>query len=154
MEWEGVASRRCPFPRRLPMNRSLIVVAGVIHRDGMLLIGQRMSGDRHALKWEFPGGKVEAGETPKQALVRELREELAIEAVVGPEIARYEQATRRRSPLLLLFHAVDSYVGEPRGGTFEQIRWELPAKLPEYDFLDGDLDFIRRLALGRLRPFS
>lgn len=154
MEWEGVASRRCPFPRRLPMNRSLIVVAGVIHRDGMLLIGQRMSGDRHALKWEFPGGKVEAGETPKQALVRELREELAIEAVVGPEIARYEQATRRRSPLLLLFHAVDSYVGEPRGVTFEQIRWELPAKLPEYDFLDGDLDFIRRLALGRLRPFS
>jgi 8-oxo-dGTP diphosphatase len=136
------------------MNRSLIVVAGVIHRDGMLLIGQRMTGDRHALKWEFPGGKVEAGETPKQALVRELREELAIEAVVGPEIARYEQSTRRRSPLLLLFHAVDSYVGEPRGVTFEQIRWELPAKLPEYDFLDGDLDFIRRLALGRLRPFS
>ena len=154
MEWEGVASRRCPFPRRLPMNRSLIVVAGVIHRDGLLLIGQRMSGDRHALKWEFPGGKVEAGETPKQALVRELREELAIEAVVGPEIARYEQATRRRSPLLLLFHAVDSYIGEPRGVTFEQIRWELPANLPEYDFLDGDLDFIRRLALGRLRPFA
>jgi len=127
---------------------------GIGEKDGMLLIGQRMSGDRHALKWEFPGGKVEAGETPKQALVRELREELAIEAVVGPEIARYEQATRRRSPLLLLFHAVDSYVGEPRGVTFEQIRWELPAKLPEYDFLDGDLDFIRRLALGRLRPFS
>src|ERR1035438_6238019 len=154
MEWEGQPRGLAPSRAALPMNRSLIVVAGVIHRDGMLLIGQRMSGDRHALKWEFPGGKVEAGETPKQALVRELREELAIEAVVGPEIARYEQATRRRSPLLLLFHAVDSYIGEPRGVTFEQIRWELPAKLPEYDFLDGDLDFIRRLALGRLRPFS
>lgn len=154
MEWEGRPRGLAPFPRRHPMHRSLIVVAGVIHRDGMLLIGQRMSGDRHALKWEFPGGKVEAGETPKQALVRELREELGIEAVVGAEIARYEQATRRRSPLLLLFHAVDSYIGEPRGVTFEQIRWELPAKLPEYDFLDGDLDFIRRLAQGRLRPFS
>jgi len=136
------------------MNRSLIVVAGVIHRDGMVLIGQRMSGDRHALKWEFPGGKVEAGETPKQALARELREELGIEAVIGPEIARYEQASRRRTPLLLLFHAIDSYSGEPRGVTFEQIRWELPAKLVEYDFLDGDLDFIRRLASGRLRPFG
>jgi 8-oxo-dGTP diphosphatase len=135
------------------MLRTLIVVAGVLHRDDKLLIGQRMSGDRHALKWEFPGGKVEPGETPKQALARELREELGIEAVIGPELARYEQATRRRSPLLLLFHAVESFLGEPRGVTFEQIRWELPARLPEYDFLDGDLDFIRRLAQGRLRPF-
>ena len=136
------------------MNRTLIVVAGVLQRDGKLLIGQRMASDRHGLKWEFPGGKVEQGETPKQALARELREELAIEAVIGPEIARYEQATRRRSPLLLLFHSVESYAGEPMGITFEQIRWEDPAKLPEYDFLDGDLDFIRRLAQGRLRPFT
>ena len=136
------------------MNRTLIVVAGVLQRDGKLLIGQRMASDRHGLKWEFPGGKVEQGETPKQALARELREELAIEAVIGPEIARYEQATRRRSPLLLLFHSVESYAGEPLGITFEQIRWEDPAKLPEYDFLDGDLDFIRRLAQGRLRPFT
>src|SRR3974377_107901 len=104
------------------MNRSLIVVAGVLHRDGMVLIGKRMAGARHALKWEFPGGKVEAGETPKQALVRELREELGIEAVVGPEIARYEQASRRRAPLLLLFHSIDSFTGEPRGATFDQIR--------------------------------
>ena len=136
------------------MSRTLIVVAGVLHRDGKLLIGQRMSGDRHALKWEFPGGKVEAGETPKQALVRELREELGVEAVVGREIARYEQAVRRRSPLLLLFHAVDSFDGEPQSVTFEQIRWEEPGKLTDYDFLDGDLDFIRRLAQGRLRPFA
>jgi 8-oxo-dGTP diphosphatase len=87
-------------------------------------------------------------------LARELREELAIEAVIGREIARYEQSTRRRSPLLLLFHSIDSYVGEPQGITFEQIRWEDPVKLPEYDFLDGDLDFVRRLAMGRLRPFA
>ena len=130
------------------------VVAALIFQHEQILVCQRTRHQTMPLKWEFPGGKVEAGETPKQALVRELREELAIEAVVGPEIARYEQATRRRSPLLLLFHAVDSYIGEPRGVTFEQIRWELPANLPEYDFLDGDLDFIRRLALGRLRPFA
>jgi 8-oxo-dGTP diphosphatase len=136
------------------MNRTLIVVAGVLHREGKLLIGQRMAADRHGLKWEFPGGKVEIGETPKEALARELREELAIEAVIGREIARYEQSTRRRSPLLLLFHSIDSYVGEPQGITFEQIRWEDPVKLPEYDFLDGDLDFVRRLAMGRLRPFA
>jgi 8-oxo-dGTP diphosphatase len=110
-----------------------------------------MVGDRHALKWEFPGGKVELGETPKEALARELREELAIDAVVGQEIARYEQATRRRSPLLLLFHSIESFIGEPQGITFEQIRWEDPARLPEYDFLDGDLDFVRRLAARRIR---
>jgi 8-oxo-dGTP diphosphatase len=136
------------------MNHTLIVVAAVLHREGKLLIGQRMANDRHGLKWEFPGGKVEIGESPKEALARELREELAIDAVVGREIARYEQATRRRSPLLLLFHSIDSYVGEPQGIAFEQIRWEDPAKLPEYDFLDGDLDFVRRLAMGRLHPFA
>jgi 8-oxo-dGTP diphosphatase len=136
------------------MNRTLIVVAGVLHREGKLLIGQRMAGDRHGLKWEFPGGKVELGETPKEALARELREELAVEAVIGREVARYEQATRRRSPLLLLFHSIESFSGEPQGITFEQIRWEDPAKLPEYDFLDGDLDFVRRLAAGRIRLFD
>jgi 8-oxo-dGTP diphosphatase len=136
------------------MNRTLIVVAAVLHREGKLLIGQRMANDRHGLKWEFPGGKVEIGETPKEALARELREELAIDAVVGREIARYEQSTRRRSPLLLLFHSIESYAGEPQGIAFEQIRWEDPAKLPDYDFLDGDLDFVRRLAMGRLHPFA
>ncbi len=129
----------------------MIVVAGVLQRDSKLLIGQRMAQDRHGLKWEFPGGKVEAGETTKQALTRELREELGIEAVVGVEIARYEHSTPNRSPLILLFHKVDSYAGEPQPNTFEQIVWENPGNLPSYDFLDGDLDFVRRIALGRIR---
>ncbi len=129
----------------------MIVVAGVLQRDSKLLIGQRMAQDRHGLKWEFPGGKVEAGETPKQALTRELREELGIEAVVGVEIARYEHSTANRSPLILLFHKVESYTGEPQPNTFEQILWEDAGNLPSYDFLDGDLDFVRRIAMGRIR---
>ncbi|MBV9222550.1 MAG: NUDIX domain-containing protein, partial [Acidobacteriaceae bacterium] len=64
--------------------------AGIIHRNGQILVGQRRGDDRHPFKWEFPGGKVEAGETPQQALVRELREELRIEATIGSELARYE----------------------------------------------------------------
>lgn len=136
------------------MARSVIVVAAVLQRDGRLLIGQRMAGDRHALKWEFPGGKVEAGETPRDALRRELREELGIEADIGPEIARYEQCASGRPPLVLLFHQVDSFVGEPQPRTFQQIAWERPEALLQYDFLDGDLDLIRRLARGRLRLFS
>ena len=135
------------------MARSVIVVAGVLEREGRFLIGQRMEGDRHALKWEFPGGKVEPGETPKDALKRELREELGIEARIGPEIARYEQVVSGRPPLILLFHRVESFEGEPEPRTFQRIAWERPEALPGYDFLDGDLDIIRRLARGRL-PLS
>ena len=129
----------------------MIVVAGVVQQNGKLLIGQRMARDRHGLKWEFPGGKVEEGETPKQALRRELQEELGIEAVIGPEIARYEHGAGGRPPLILLFHKVDAYSGEPQPQTFEQILWAAPDTLPEYDFLDGDLDFVRRIARGRIR---
>ncbi len=133
------------------MSKATIVVAGVLQREGKLLIGQRMAGDRHALKWEFPGGKVEPGETPRQALTRELREELGVEARVGAEVARYEHSRNGRGPMILLFHRVEEFVGEPRSEAFEQIRWESPAALPDYDFLDGDLDFVRRLARGRVR---
>jgi 8-oxo-dGTP diphosphatase len=133
------------------MTKTMIVVAGVLQREGKLLIGQRLSSDRHPLKWEFPGGKVETGESPREALVRELREELGVEAEIGHELARYEHTSRHRGPLLLLFLAVSSFHGEPSSNTFEQIRWEDPANLLQYDFLDGDLDFVRRLARGRIR---
>lgn len=130
----------------------VLVVAGVIRRGGLYLIGQRKNGDSHPFKWEFPGGKVERGETPREALARELREELGIRARVGREIARYEHQDARRSPILLIFHAVEGFDGEPSPGEFEQIRWESPDRLPDYDFLDGDLDFVRRLARGQIVP--
>lgn len=126
----------------------MLVSAGVIQRDGRVLVGQRRRGDRHPLKWEFPGGKVEAGETPQQALVRELREELQIEASVGSELARYEHEYPNGSRVHLLFFAVSDFKGEPMARVFEQIRWTELGLLPELDFLEGDLDFIRRLARG------
>jgi 8-oxo-dGTP diphosphatase len=133
------------------MPRPTIVVAGILRRDGKFLIGQRQARDRHGLKWEFPGGKVERGETPRQALQRELREELGIEAKVGREIARYEHSSAGRPPLTLLFLSVESFQGEPSGRAFEQIKWEDAEALTNYDFLDGDYDFVRRLSKGRIR---
>ena len=125
-----------------------MVSAAIIHRNGRVLVGQRRKADRHSLKWEFPGGKVEFGETPQQALVRELREELKIEAQIGGELARYEHNYPSGSRVHLLFFIVNDFEGEPEGRVFEQICWtDLPA-LPELDFLDGDIDFVRRLARG------
>lgn len=123
-------------------------MAAVIERDGQILVCQRKQGAWHALKWEFAGGKVEPGETPRQALVRELEEELGIEATLGAEIARYDYQYPGRPPILLIFYRVTRYSGEPKNFEFAQIRWETRERLPEYDFLDGDADFVRRLAGG------
>ena len=129
------------------MNRAVIkVVAAIIERDAKILIGQRRREDSHGLKWEFPGGKVERGESPASGLARELREELGIEATIGQELVRYEHRYPRRTSILLIFYSVTEFSGVPESLAFEKILWESPEKLPGYDFLDGDIDFVRRLA--------
>ncbi len=132
----------------MKMRSPLLVAAGIISRGGQILVGQRRRNDRHPLKWEFPGGKVEAGETPRQALVRELWEELRIRAKVGRELARYEHDYPSGSRVHLLFFAVPDFAGEPTACVFEQISWVDLPNLPSLDFLEGDQDFIRRLARG------
>jgi 8-oxo-dGTP diphosphatase len=122
------------------------VVAGVIEKDGLILIAQRAEGQNHALKWEFPGGKVEAWEDTRDALKRELEEELSIQARIGDEITRYEYQYPGRPPIRLIFYRVTEFEGEPVNRVFQEIRWESAQKLPEYDFLDGDVDFINRMS--------
>ncbi len=132
------------------MTEPIPVVAGIIERNGFVLICRRRAGSRHALKWEFPGGKVESGEAPSAALRRELAEELAIDAAVGEEILRYEYQYPGRTPVLLIFFRVDGFQGEPRNLDFEEIRWETRERLTQYDFLEGDLDFVTRYARNEL----
>jgi 8-oxo-dGTP diphosphatase len=119
------------------------VVAAVIERDGRILIAQRKRTGQHPLKWELPGGKVEPNEAPPAAAVRELEEELAIQARVEQEIMRYEYQYPGRSPILLIFYRVAEFVGEPQNLDFEQIAWVERANLGDYDFLEGDAEFIR-----------
>lgn len=123
-----------------------IVVAAVIERDGLVLIGQRKPGKWHALKWEFPGGKVEPDESPAAALRRELTEELGISAEISTRIADYEYQYPGRSPIRLIFFAVTQFSGEIQNREYNALRWEKRGRLPEYDFLDGDVDFVRSLA--------
>jgi 8-oxo-dGTP diphosphatase len=119
------------------------VVAGIIERQGRLLICRRKPEQSHPLKWEFPGGKVEPGETPDQALARELEEELDILGAAGQEIMRYQYTYRGRDTITLIFFRVSEFGGEPRNVIFHEMRWEPRTKLAEFDFVEGDTQFIQ-----------
>src|ERR1700691_2129254 len=114
------------------------VVAGVLEHDGKILICRRRADQPHPLKWEFPGGKLEPGESPAGALIRELQEELGIESEAGSEIMRYEFAYPEKQPILLIFLEVTSWRGNLENRIFDSILWERAEALPEYDFLEGD----------------
>ena len=124
----------------------LQVVAAIIERDGRVLICRRTPGQSHPLKWEFPGGKVETGETPAAALARELEEELGVTGAAGAEITRYEYCYPGKYPIELIFIRVACFTGEPRNRIFHEMSWEPPERLATFDFVEGDRDFLRVLA--------
>jgi 8-oxo-dGTP diphosphatase len=131
-----------------------VVVAAVIEReDRRLLIGQRRKTGTSPLKWEFPGGKVEAGETPEAALARELLEELAVTLKKSLEIGRvrHNYATTTEELEIRFFAAA---IAEPEVSpkTFQQIAWVLPKELSAYDFLAANAQLIALLATGRIKP--
>jgi 8-oxo-dGTP diphosphatase len=128
------------------------VVAAILEREGRVLIGRRQPAQAHPLKWEFPGGKVEPGESPPQALTRELEEELGIREAAGEEIARYEYTYPGRAPITLFFFRITSYQGEPRNLIFHEMRWEPRESLGRFDFVEGDLPFLRGFAPGPAGP--
>lgn len=123
----------------------LTVVAGILERGREILICQRSGDGPHALKWELPGGKVEPGENLRAALVRELYEELGIQAKAGKELTRYEYAYPGRDPILLVFYTVTEFSGALQNQVFNRIEWCDRSKLREYDFLEGDLALIQLL---------
>jgi 8-oxo-dGTP diphosphatase len=130
------------------------VVAAVIERaDRRLLIGQRRKEDSSPLKWEFPGGKVRAGEALEAALARELREELGVTLVKSREIAevRHEYANYPEE-LQIHFFAAAIAEAEVLPHTFEQMEWVLPKELGSYDFLAANGRLIAELATGKIRP--
>lgn len=127
------------------------VVAGLIWRDGKILICQRTRHQPMPLKWEFPGGKIEEGEQPRDALRRELDEELGIAAVVGDEVVRLIHKYPGGNSVELRFFDVREYAGELENRIFREIVWAEPSQLPSYDFLEADLTLVSDLAAGKIK---
>src|SRR5215470_3381661 len=130
------------------------VVAAVIERsDRRLLIGQRRRNDTSPLKWEFPGGKVETGEAPDEALERELKEELGATlqkcVPIGRVVHRYAETPEE---LEILFFAAAISDSELVSRTFEKIEWALPKELGDYDFLAANTGLVANLATGKIKP--
>ena len=126
------------------------VVAGLIVQDGTLLVCQRTRHQTMPLKWEFPGGKIEEGEQPRDALRRELEEELGIHATIGDEVARIQHEYPNKSMVELRFFLVSEFRGELENRIFREIRWAHAKELPKFDFLEADLTLVNDLAAGKL----
>ncbi|MBZ5662905.1 MAG: (deoxy)nucleoside triphosphate pyrophosphohydrolase [Acidobacteriia bacterium] len=130
----------------------ITVAAALITRDSNILVCQRRRDDTYALQWEFPGGKVEPGESPAQALARELQEELGITATIGKEIFRTSHRYRdSRTELVLIFLRAEVDPSAPlQNLVFEQFEWADLSALPHYNFLQADKEFVRLLASRKI----
>ena len=126
------------------------VVAALIVQDGKLLVCQRTRHQTMPLKWEFPGGKIEEGEQPRDALRRELDEELGIQATIGDELARIQHEYPNGGMVELRFYVVRQYQGNLENLIFKDIQWSEAKDLPKFDFLEADLTLVKDLAAGKL----
>ena len=129
--------------------KPILVVAGILRKDDHILICQRERSDAYGLQWEFPGGKVQDGESLAAALRRELEEELAIRAEIGSEVFRLRHHYPDRF-VEVVFFAVGEIQGEIRNRVFEAIEWAPRSRLPEYNFLEADRELVQRIAKGEL----
>ncbi|MGB9334180.1 MAG: (deoxy)nucleoside triphosphate pyrophosphohydrolase [Candidatus Acidiferrales bacterium] len=132
-------------PRSSPQVR-LVVVAAVIESHGRILACQRRKNDAFGLKWEFPGGKVQPGEQPAQALARELKEELGVEAAIGEEVYRTRhRCAEMARELELIFFTAQANETDMRNLAFEEMRWVRPEDLADLDFLPADRELVAKL---------
>ena len=120
------------------------VVAGIIINQNKILIGKRKDKDIGGGKWEFPGGKIEVGETNSEALERELYEELGISVKIGKELMNYEHMFKTTIYNISFMEIID-YEGEICNNAHSEIKWVKFSNLLEYDFISGDDRFIQSL---------
>ena len=121
----------------------IAVVAALAAKEGRLLIAQRPMGRHMCGKWEFPGGKLEKGETPEAALRRELKEELGVDADIGPIRAAIPYSYPEKDVLLLFYSA--RLMGEPKPIDEAALAWVTPDELAGYDLAPVDALMVKRL---------
>jgi 8-oxo-dGTP diphosphatase len=129
--------------------KSMLVTAGIVVNGGRILICQRHHSDAYGMQWEFPGGKVKAGEDLKACLRRELAEELTIEAEIGEEVFRVRHQYPDRD-VEVVFFAVRRFRGRVCNRVFEAVEWAERARLTELDFLEADRELVRRISNGEI----
>lgn len=127
-----------------------VVAALILRNEDEVLICQRTKHQPMPLKWEFPGGKIEHGEAPWDALRRELDEELGIDAKIGDEVARIQHHYKNGGAIELRFFVVQEFQREIENRIFKDIRWAHRAELPSYDFLDADTKLVQDIAQGKI----
>jgi 8-oxo-dGTP diphosphatase len=120
------------------------VTAAIIEKNGMLLLAKRNKDDPLEGKWEFPGGKIEEGETPEECMKRELHEELGIDAEVGEFICSSQYQYDHISIELFAFK-IKAYTGEIVPKDHSEIKWVAPSQFHEYDFPAADKPIIEKL---------
>lgn len=123
----------------------IIVAVGIIIENGRVLLCQRKKTARYPLMWEFPGGKIETGETPEKGLVRELKEELCIESTPGLLYFRQSYNYPDSGSFDVLYYSVSSYSGAIQNMVFETTAWVEWKDLPSYDILEGNREVVRML---------
>ena len=128
------------------------VTAAVIEKDGKILIAQRKAGDTLGGKWEFPGGKMEPGETPEECLRRELMEELGVDTKIGAFVcsSKFEY---KHLPIELLVYRAEHVAGEFKLNEHDRMEWVFPADLVKYDFSSADIPVVNMLVPAP-RPFK
>jgi 8-oxo-dGTP diphosphatase len=121
-----------------------VVAAALYDAQGRVLIAQRPAGKHMAGRWEFPGGKIEPGESERQALARELHEELGVQVQAARPMLVLEHTYPGRHVEISMW-IVERYAGEPRGLDGQQLKWVAPERLTEEDVLEADRPFIEAL---------
>lgn len=151
---EGIMSNSAttvskPKKSRIRKGHWIPVVAGFLRKDGKILVGQRPENNSLAGQWEFPGGKIETGETPEQALSRELNEELGIEAEVG-DLKLACTHSYGDVGILILFYEILYWKGEPRAKHHMMLEWIHPEELKHRNIPEANRKILHKIykALG------